>query len=141
MRGIQFQPTLLAVALAAVVSFTGDAVAQKKYDAGATDTEIKIGNIMPYSGPASAYSAIGKTEAIIAFAGVANRDMRHDPAADEPAQKTASPISRISGQPLWLQGETSLGSIKHALRGFDFVVSAGGRWFDVTITAFSISIR
>ena len=37
--------------------------AQKKYDPGATDTEIKIGNIMPYSGPASAYSAIGKAEA------------------------------------------------------------------------------
>ncbi len=37
--------------------------AQKRYDPGATDTEIKIGNIMPYSGPASAYSAIGKAEA------------------------------------------------------------------------------
>ena len=37
--------------------------AQKKYDPGATDTEIKIGNIMPYSGPASAYSAIGKAQA------------------------------------------------------------------------------
>ena len=36
---------------------------QKKYDPGATDTEIKIGNIMPYSGPASAYATIGKTEA------------------------------------------------------------------------------
>ncbi len=36
--------------------------AQKKYDTGATDTEIKIGNIMPYSGPASAYGVIGKTE-------------------------------------------------------------------------------
>ena len=39
------------------------AVAQKKYDIGATDDEIKIGNIMPYSGPASAYGVIGKTEA------------------------------------------------------------------------------
>ena len=39
------------------------ALAQKKYDTGATDTEIKIGNIMPYSGPASAYGVIGKTEA------------------------------------------------------------------------------
>src|ERR1700740_3344087 len=39
------------------------AQAQKKYDPGATDTEIKIGNIMPYSGPASAYATIGKTEA------------------------------------------------------------------------------
>ena len=37
--------------------------AQKKYDPGATDTEIKVGNIMPYSGPASAYATIGKTEA------------------------------------------------------------------------------
>ena len=37
-------------------------IAQKKYDTGATDTEIKIGNIMPYSGPASAYGVIGKTE-------------------------------------------------------------------------------
>jgi branched-chain amino acid transport system substrate-binding protein len=39
------------------------ALAQKKYDTGATDTEIKIGNIMPYSGPASAYGVIGRTEA------------------------------------------------------------------------------
>jgi branched-chain amino acid transport system substrate-binding protein len=39
------------------------AVAQKNYDAGASDTEIKIGNIMPYSGPASAYGVLGKTEA------------------------------------------------------------------------------
>src|ERR1019366_4731069 len=39
------------------------AAAQKKYDTGVTDTEIKIGNIMPYSGPASAYGVIGKTEA------------------------------------------------------------------------------
>src|ERR1700704_2947710 len=40
----------------------GSAVAQKKYDPGASDTEIRIGNIMPYSGPASAYGVIGKTE-------------------------------------------------------------------------------
>ncbi len=37
------------------------AIAQKKYDEGASDTEIKIGNTNPYSGPASAYAAIGKT--------------------------------------------------------------------------------
>jgi branched-chain amino acid transport system substrate-binding protein len=36
-------------------------LAQKKYDTGVTDTEIKVGNIMPYSGPASAYGIIGKT--------------------------------------------------------------------------------
>src|SRR3954470_9212056 len=39
----------------------GAALAQKKYDPGASDTEIRIGNIMPYSGPASAYGTIGKT--------------------------------------------------------------------------------
>jgi branched-chain amino acid transport system substrate-binding protein len=37
--------------------------AQKKYDPGASDSEIKVGNIMPYSGPASAYGEIGKTQA------------------------------------------------------------------------------
>ncbi len=41
---------------------SGNALAQKKYDTGASDTEIKIGNIMPYSGPASAYGVIGKME-------------------------------------------------------------------------------
>ena len=41
---------------------TGYASAQNKYDAGATDKEIKIGQTMPYSGPASAYGTIGKTE-------------------------------------------------------------------------------
>ncbi|WP_249123632.1 MULTISPECIES: ABC transporter substrate-binding protein [unclassified Bradyrhizobium] len=41
---------------------SGAALAQKAYDPGATDTEIKIGNIEAYSGPASAYGIIGKTE-------------------------------------------------------------------------------
>jgi branched-chain amino acid transport system substrate-binding protein len=50
-----------AAALFAATSFT--ALAQKKYGPGVTDTEIKIGNITPYSGPASAYGVIGKTEA------------------------------------------------------------------------------
>lgn len=48
-----------AVALALPFS----AVAQKKYDPGASDTEIKIGQTMPYSGPASAYGTLGKVEA------------------------------------------------------------------------------
>src|SRR6202795_2748395 len=49
----------------AVIAFaltSGGALAQKKYDTGATDTEIKIGNIAPYSGPASAFGVIGKAE-------------------------------------------------------------------------------
>ena len=37
--------------------------AEKKYGPGATDSEIKIGHTMPYSGPASAYGVIGKTRA------------------------------------------------------------------------------
>src|SRR5437762_8088669 len=37
--------------------------AQKKYDPGASDAEIKVGQTVPFSGPASAYSSIGKTEA------------------------------------------------------------------------------
>src|ERR1700712_3577683 len=52
----------LSVALAILAATSSVASAQKKYDIGATDTEIKIGNIMPYSGPASAYGVIGKTE-------------------------------------------------------------------------------
>jgi branched-chain amino acid transport system substrate-binding protein len=55
--------TKLAFAILLATALAGTAQAQKKYDPGATDTEIKIGNIMPYSGPASAYATIGKTEA------------------------------------------------------------------------------
>jgi len=50
--------TALAMALAA-----SPALAQKKYDPGASDTEIKIGQTVPFSGPASAYASIGKTQA------------------------------------------------------------------------------
>src|ERR1700704_425820 len=52
----------LSTAVIAFAATGGTAFAQKKYDTGATDPEIKIGNIMPYSGPASAYGVIGKTE-------------------------------------------------------------------------------
>lgn len=55
----KFLALVLAGLSTAVVS--GSVLAQKKYDTGATDKEIKIGNIMPYSGPASAYGAIGKS--------------------------------------------------------------------------------
>jgi branched-chain amino acid transport system substrate-binding protein len=56
----------LAAFLAATILLAvsgSSALSQKKYDTGATDTEIKIGNIMPYSGPLSAYALIGRTEA------------------------------------------------------------------------------
>jgi branched-chain amino acid transport system substrate-binding protein len=54
---------LFAAGLAAALALTHPAAAQKKYGPGASDTEIKIGNTMPYSGPASAYASIGKSEA------------------------------------------------------------------------------
>jgi branched-chain amino acid transport system substrate-binding protein len=50
-----------AVVLALAAVTAPPAAAQKKYDLGASDAEIKIGNINPYSGPASAYGQIGKT--------------------------------------------------------------------------------
>jgi branched-chain amino acid transport system substrate-binding protein len=68
MPAIRLRLAALSAALAilgiAVFGSTSvNAADQKRYDVGATDTEIKLGNIMPYSGPASSYSVIGKTEA------------------------------------------------------------------------------
>jgi branched-chain amino acid transport system substrate-binding protein len=57
-RGILLASLVLGFAIGA-----NPAAAQKKYDLGATDSEIKIGNIMPYSGPLSAYALIGRTQA------------------------------------------------------------------------------
>jgi branched-chain amino acid transport system substrate-binding protein len=62
MPAIHLRLRLFSAALAILAASSTAALAQKKYDIGATDTEIKIGNIMPYSGPASAYGVIGKTE-------------------------------------------------------------------------------
>ena len=50
------------IALAFAIS-TFPAVAQKKYDSGASDTEIKIGQTVPFSGPASAFAGTGKAAA------------------------------------------------------------------------------
>jgi branched-chain amino acid transport system substrate-binding protein len=54
---------LMASVLAIAAAAMAPASAQKKYDPGATDTEIKIGQTVPFSGPASAYATIGKTQA------------------------------------------------------------------------------
>jgi branched-chain amino acid transport system substrate-binding protein len=59
---IRLRLAALSAAVIFSIAASGSALAQKKYDTGATDTEIKIGNIMPYSGPASSYGLIGKTE-------------------------------------------------------------------------------
>jgi branched-chain amino acid transport system substrate-binding protein len=66
-RGIKRRTLLKAGLALGAVQFaapvvSGAAAAQRKYGPGATDSQIKIGNIMPYSGPASAYATIGKTE-------------------------------------------------------------------------------
>src|SRR5215467_1906064 len=62
MRNRQDWVMMTAAMAVTAVAWT-PAAAQKKYDPGANDSEIKIGNIMPYSGPASAYGEIGKTQA------------------------------------------------------------------------------
>ena len=63
MPAIHLRLGLISAALTILASTSVNAADQNKYDIGATDTEIKLGNIMPYSGPASSYSVIGKTEA------------------------------------------------------------------------------
>jgi branched-chain amino acid transport system substrate-binding protein len=55
-----FAASLATIALACA-ALSSPVLAQKKYDTGADDKEIKVGHIGPYSGPASAYGAIGKT--------------------------------------------------------------------------------
>src|SRR5689334_12351654 len=52
------------VSTAAILSASGAAFGQKKYDDGATDKEIKIGHFCPYSGPASAYGVIGQAHQV-----------------------------------------------------------------------------
>src|SRR5665213_2485823 len=59
-NGLSHLATATAVAIALSAS---SAYAQKKYDTGATDTEIKVGQTVPSSGPASAYATIGKAQA------------------------------------------------------------------------------
>ncbi|PDT90272.1 branched-chain amino acid ABC transporter substrate-binding protein [Bradyrhizobium sp. Y36] len=62
MTAVRFQVAALLAVAALCTAMDSEVLAQKKYDSGASDTEIRIGNIMPYSGPASAYAAIGKAE-------------------------------------------------------------------------------
>src|SRR5512137_2888774 len=72
----------LAVTTVAALAFGGSALAQKKYDPGASDKEIVIGAIHPYSGPASAYGAIGKAigayfEKVNAEGGINGRKIKY----------------------------------------------------------------
>jgi branched-chain amino acid transport system substrate-binding protein len=54
---------LVSCAALGIALSASSAYAQKKYDTGATDTEIKIGQTVPFSGPASSYATIGKAQA------------------------------------------------------------------------------
>src|SRR5437763_6869076 len=63
MPAIQLRLGAFSIALAIPDPPSTSALDQKKYDIATTNTEIKIGNIVPYSGPASAYGVIGSTEA------------------------------------------------------------------------------
>jgi branched-chain amino acid transport system substrate-binding protein len=61
---MMFATVRLFVVLAVSLTVgSGATLAEKTYGPGASDTEIKIGQTMPYSGPASAYGTIGKVEA------------------------------------------------------------------------------
>ena len=62
MLALQLRLAAFSAALVMLGATSTGAFAQKKYDIGATDTEIKVGNIMPYSGPSPAYGVLGKTK-------------------------------------------------------------------------------
>lgn len=83
------------------------ALAEKKYGPGVTDTQIKIGQTMPYSGPASLYSTVGKAMAayfdkINAAGGVNGRKINlislDERAKGEPTPSTCSSITRTPTQ-------------------------------------------
>src|ERR1041384_1744336 len=63
-EGMHLNKRMLLASIAGfAVALAGPALAQKKYDTGASDTEIKIGNTCFYTGPASSYGTIGKAMA------------------------------------------------------------------------------
>jgi hypothetical protein len=81
------QTMVTSLTAAGLALASGLAFAAGQYGPGASDTEIKIGNTMPYSGPASAYGTIGKAEVVRATA--ANR-------AWENSRPITAPICAIS---------------------------------------------
>ena len=135
--------TALAALLAATLASSAQAL--KKYDPGATDTEIKIGNIMPYSGPASAYATIGKTEAayfnkINAVGGINGRkidfisydDAYSPPKTVEQARKLVeSDEVLLIFNPLGTPGNTAIQKYMNAKKVPQLFVSTGAaKWND-----------
>lgn len=147
MTAVRFQVAVISAAFALCTAMSNPALAQKSYDSGASDTEIKIGNIMPYSGPASAYAAIGKAEEayfnkVNAEGGVNGRKIRfisYDDAYSPP--KTVEQARKLveSDNVLLIFG--SLGtSTNGAIRKYMnekkvpqlFVASGASKWNDPT---------
>jgi ABC-type branched-subunit amino acid transport system substrate-binding protein len=135
---------LFAAAVASAVAFIATAAnAQKKYDSGAGDTEIKIGNIMPYSGPASSYGVIGKTEAaffnmINAEGGINGRkvnfisydDAYSPPKAIEQARKLVeSDEVLLIFQPLGTPSNSAIMKYMNAKKVPQLFVASGGTKF------------
>ena len=131
---------IASAAFAVLAATSSGALAQKKYDPGATDTEIKIGNIMPYSGPASAYGVIGKTEEayfkkINAEGGINGRkinfisydDAYSPPKAIEQARKLVeSDEVLLIFQPLGTQSNSATPRISHGPWAFSRTTRARG---------------
>ncbi len=62
-KGLRRNVIKAAIIGAGLLVATASLAENRKYDPGASDTEIRIGQTMPYSGPVSAFSVIGKVEA------------------------------------------------------------------------------
>jgi ABC-type branched-subunit amino acid transport system substrate-binding protein len=135
---------IAAVAAFAVAAVLATAAgAQKKYDRGASDTEIRIGNIMPYSGPASSYGVIGKTEAaffnmINAEGGINGRkvnfisydDAYSPPKAIEQARKLVeSDEVLLIFQPLGTPSNSAIMKYMNAKKVPQLFVASGGTKF------------
>jgi ABC-type branched-subunit amino acid transport system substrate-binding protein len=133
----------VAAMIAATAAMTATANAQKKYDPGASDTEIRIGNIMPYSGPASSYGVIGKTEAaffnmINAEGGINGRkinfisydDAYSPPKAIEQARKLVeSDEVLLIFQPLGTPSNSAIMKYMNAKKVPQLFVASGGTKF------------
>jgi branched-chain amino acid transport system substrate-binding protein len=109
-----------AIAFAIVAITAGPAAAQQRHDRSADDREIRIGNTMPYTGPAAAYGAIGKTiaayfEKVNAEGGVNGRKLRfisYDDACN--AQKTVELVRKLVEEDRVLFTFATLGTAMNA---------------------------
>ena len=141
--GVRMRDIAAVAAFAVAAVLATAAGAQKKYDPGASDTEIRIGNIMPYSGPASSYGVIGKTEAaffdmINAEGGINGRkvnfisydDAYSPPKAIEQARKLVeSDEVLLIFQPLGTPSNSAIMKYMNAKKVPQLFVASGGTKF------------